>query len=95
MACVMQKFGTTPAGFRDFAVQVWENYYRKTALVPEKKTPQPQKDFSLVLWLKLHKKVGGNYACIPSNVYARFNDAGVDVISCLPKAKHKLIKDFK
>lgn len=95
MATVMQRFGTTPAGFRAFAVQVWEEFYKRTALVQEKKIPQPHKDFSLVLWLKLHKKVGGSYNCIPATAYARFIEAGVDAVDCLPTTKHKLLATFK
>ena len=95
MAVVMQKFGTTPAGFRDFAVRVWEEYYNRTALVVEKKVPAPNKDFSLILWLKLHKKVGGAYNAIPASVYTRFIEDGVDVVDCLPKEKHKIFKEFK
>lgn len=95
MAVVMQKFGTTPAGFRDFAVRVWEEYYNRTALVVEKKVPAPNKDFSLILWLKLHKKVGGAYNVIPASVYTRFIEDGVDVVDCLPKEKHKIFKEFK
>ena len=95
MAVVMQKFGTTPAGFRDFAVQVWEEFYKKTAPIVDKKIPQPNKDFSLILWLKLHKKVGGKYSCIPASYYTKFIEQGVDVIDCLPKAKQKILKEFK
>ena len=95
MAVVMQKFGTTPAGFREFVVQVWEEFYTKTALIVEKKIPQPNKDFSLILWLKLHKKVGGKYSCIPASTYAKFIEQGFDVVDCLPKAKQKIIKEFK
>jgi hypothetical protein len=94
MAAVMQKFGTTPSGFKDFAVDVWKEYYQRTALLVEKKIPAPPKDFSLILWLRLHKKVGGKYNCIPNSVYTRFIENDVDVIECLPKAKKKFFKDF-
>jgi hypothetical protein len=94
MAVVMQKFGTTPSGFRDFAVQVWNEFYNKTALVAEKKIPQPPKDFSLIIWLKLHQKVGGKYSSIPAKVYTKFIEQGIDAVDCLPKAKQKILKEF-
>lgn len=95
MAVVMQKFGTTPSGFRDFATRVWEEYHNKTAIVKEKKIPQPHKDFSLVLWLKLHKKAGGSYNPIPANVYNKFIEGGVDAVDCLSPAKQKIFSEFK
>jgi len=95
MAVVMQKFGTTPAGFRDFAVEVWKEFYNRTALVKSKKIPEPHKDFSLVLWLKLHQRVGGSYSCIPADVYVRFRENGIDAVDCLPLSKHKIFTEFK
>lgn len=97
MAVVMQKFGGTPAGFRDFAVQVWEEYYRRSnGVLADDKVPSPKKDFSLVLWLKLHKKVGGKYNCIPSSIYTtQFVENGVDAVDCVPKSKQKIFKEFK
>jgi len=95
MAVVMQKFGTTPAGFRDFAVEVWKEFYNRTALIKTKKIPDPHKDFSLVLWLKLHQKVGGSYDCIPADVYTRFKENGIDAVDCVPLSKHKIFMDFK
>ena len=94
MAVVMQKFGTTPSGFRDFASDVWKEYYTRTSIVVDNKIPDPHKDFSLVLWLKLHKKVGGKYSCIPDSTYAFFSENGVDAIECLSPAKKKLFKEF-
>lgn len=95
MAVVMQKFGTTPAGFRDFAVEVWKEFHNRTVLVRTKKIPEPPKDFSLNLWLKLHKKVGGSYKCIPAEVYTRFNLHGIDAVDCIPVSKHKIFTEFK
>lgn len=95
MAVVMQKFGTTPAGFRDLAIEVWKEFHTRTALVKTKKVPEPHKDFSLVLWLKLHQKAGGSYSCIPADVYTRFKENGVDAVDCLPLSKAKIFKEFK
>lgn len=97
MATVMQKFGGTPEGFRAFAVQVWEEYYvRSQGALAVDKIPQPKADFSLVLWLKLHKKVGGKYSCIPNSIYTQqFVENGVDAVDCVPKSKQKIFKEFK
>lgn len=95
MAVVMQKFGTTPSGFRDFAVRVWEEFHANTAILKTKKTPAPPADFSLVLWLKLHQKVGGSYNCIPAKVYNKYIEGGVDAVNCLPLAKQKIFTEFK
>lgn len=94
MAVVMQKFGTTPSGFREFAVKVYEEYYKRTALIKGKKTPSVPADFSLVLWLKLHKKVGGKYNCIPADVYNKFKEGSIDAVDCIPNGKLKIFKEF-
>jgi hypothetical protein len=94
MAVVMQKFGTTPEGFRAFAGKIWQEYYKRTSLVVEDKIPEPHKDFSLILWLKLHKKVGGQYDYIPASTYTRFSENGIDAVDCLPAEKKKIFKEF-
>lgn len=101
LAVVMQKFGTTPAGFRGFATDVWKEYYLQTkgslAVTDKKKKPKipnPDKDFSLVLLLKLHKKVGYTCKFIPNDIYTRFQESGIDCVDCLQPAKKKILKDF-
>ena len=94
LAVVMQKFGTTPSGFRDFATTVWGEYYKRTSIIKGDKVPTPDKDFSLVLLLKLHKKVGGKYSCIPADVYRKFTENDIDAVDCLPLTKHKIFKEF-
>jgi hypothetical protein len=97
MAVVMQKFGGTPAGFRNFATQVWQEYYcRKEGVLADEKIPDPKSEFSLVLWLKLHQKVGGTYKCIPNSIYTQqFVENNIDCVDCIPKSKQKIFKEFK
>ena len=100
-AVVMQKFGGTPAGFREFATEVWKVYYIQTkgslAVVDKKKKPKipnPDKDFSLVLLLKLHKKAGYTCKFIPDDIYTKFQESDIDCTDCLSPAKKKILKDF-
>lgn len=101
LAIVMQKFGGTPAGFRGFATDVWKEYYLQTkgslVVVDKKKKPKipaPDKHFSLVLLLKLHKKVGYTCKFIPDDIYTKFNESGIDCLDCLSPAKKKILRDF-
>lgn len=97
MAVIQQKFGGSPAGFREFANSVvWPEYYRRKegSLADDKGAKTPGSNFALVLWLKLHKKAGFVYNCIPNDIYTKFNENGIDCVDCLPNSKQKILKEF-